>query len=335
MLLRLYLFEEVYDLTLPQSSIDEVDVYMADLLDNDFSSSKSAFNQEMAAYGINMDMLRENYLMEEKMEQLVSYLSTKTADSAREEYYQAHYIRFRQILFPLYEYQYESDQNGDLIYYKKGTNYIAYDTVGGKTATATDGSVRKDADGNPIYYHEDGSIAYDTKNGELKGLDADKDDYVDFVEMTEQEIQNVTVNAQALKELIPSGDFTTFELYGSEYAANDSVWDSYPGGIYLSDAQGYSLEYLNSLAKELKEAKVGDLILFRSESAYHLVMKYELTAGAWGDIKNEDWFNAFEGSMIDELIRTLYAEYADQVVVDEGVLNATMSMKEIGTNLYY
>jgi hypothetical protein len=63
MLLRLYLFEEVYDLTLPQSSIDEVDVYMADLLDNDFSSSKSAFNQEMAAYGINMDMLRENYLM--------------------------------------------------------------------------------------------------------------------------------------------------------------------------------------------------------------------------------------------------------------------------------
>ena len=31
MLLRLYLFEEVYDLTLPQSYYDEIDVYMQDL----------------------------------------------------------------------------------------------------------------------------------------------------------------------------------------------------------------------------------------------------------------------------------------------------------------
>ena len=98
-LIKLYLFEEVYDLTLPQSKIDEVDVYMADLLENDFDSSATVFNKAMAAYGINMSMLRENYIMEEKIEYLSTYLSAKTGDNAREEYCQSSYVRFRQILW--------------------------------------------------------------------------------------------------------------------------------------------------------------------------------------------------------------------------------------------
>ncbi len=335
MLLRLYLFEEVYELTLPQSYYDEVDVYMADLLENDFNSSKSAFNQAMAEYGVNMDILRENYILEDKLEYLSTYLSARTADTAREEYYNEHYVCFRQILFPLYEYQYKTDENGDLIYYKKGTNFVAYDTVNGQTKTATDGTLRTDADGNTMYFHEDGSIAYDTKNGELTGLDEDNDGYVDYVELRDEEIQNVVTNAETLRDLLEDGDFSSFEMYGEEYAGDDGIWKAYPGGIFLNDAQEYSLAYLNELSGQLKDAQVGQVILFRSESAYHLVMKYPLAEGAWGVKENEDWFGTFEEEVIESILLSLCAEYADDIVVDEAVLASTKSMKEIGANWNY
>ena len=335
MLLRLYLFDEVYQLTLPQSYYDEIDVYMSDLLENDFGGSKTAFNNAMAEYGINMNMLRENYIMEDKVEYLSTYLSSMTADSAREEYYNANYVCFRQILVPLYEYLYETDENGDLIYYRTGTNYIAYDTKNGTTVTATDGTLRTDENGDTMYFHADGSIAYDTEGGELVGLDADNDGYVDYQELSEEEIANITENAQALSALIEAGDFTVFEAYGAEYAGDDGIWDAYPNGIFLNEAQSYSLEYLNQLSTELADAAVGDVILFQSDSAFHLVMKYPLTEGAWDQDDNADWFGTFEDEVTESIILKLCEEYADQVVIDNEVLSEAASMKEIGANWNY
>ena len=335
MLLRLYLFEEVYHLTLPQSYYDDIDVYMQDLLENDFSNSKNAFNKAMAEYGINMDMLRENYVMEDKLEYLVTYLSARTADSAREEYYQEHYVRFRQILFPLYEYVYETDENGDVIYLEKGKNTVAYDTKNGKTMTATDGTVRCDENGNPIYFLEDGSIAYDTVNGEPAGVDSDADGYVDSVELSSEEAANVRENAGKLQSLIEAGDFSTFEAYGAQYAGDDGVWDAYPGGIFLNSEQSYSLAYLQELSKELKVAQAGDVILYESDNALHLVMKYELKEGAWGEEDNKDWFGTFEDEVMETVISALIAEYADQIVINEDVLAKATGIKEIGTNWNY
>ena len=335
MLVRLYLFEEVYGLTLPESSYDEVDVYMNDLLDNDFGGSKSAFNSAMSEYGINMEMLRENYIMEEKLEYLSSYFSAHTADSAREEYFAEHYLCFRQILFPLYDYVYETDENGDVIYYKEGTNTIAYDTVNGKTATATDGTLRTDADGNTMYFHEDGTIAYDTKKGVAMGVDSDQDGYVDYVELDEAQIEEITAEAEVLSELLESGDYSTFEMYGDQYAEADDIWYAYPNGIFLNDAQSYSLQYLNELSAQLREAQVGDVILFRSESAYHLVMRYPLESGAWKVEANADWFGSFEDEVMEGVIDAVCQQYIGQIVVDEEVLSQTKTMKEIGINLNY
>ena len=334
MLVRLYLFEEVYDLTLPQSQIDEVDVFMQDILDNDFDGSKTAFNNAMSEFGVNMNMLRDNYIMEEKLEYLATYLSARTADSAREEYFSDHYLCFRQILFPLYEYLYETDENGDLIYYKTGTNFVAYDKKNGKTMEMTDGSLREDENGDIMYFNEDGSIAYDTKNGETKGLDKDKDGYVDTEKLSESEIKNVTTNAQNMRDAIESGDFTVFEAFGEEYG-DDGTWDAYPNGIFLSDEKGYSLQYLNELAVELAKAQVGDVILFESDNAFHLVMKYPLPKGAWDVKANADWFSTFEDEVIESIIVKLCEEYVDQVVVDEDVLAKASDMKNIGTNWNY
>lgn len=334
MLVRLYLFEEVYDLTLPQSQIDEVDVYMQDILDNDFDGSKTAFNNAVSEFGVNMNMLRENYIIEEKLEYLASYISSRTADNAREEYFMEHYLCFRQILFPLYEYLYETDENGDTVYYKTGTNYIAYDKKNGKTMTMTDGSLRVDENGDVMYFNEDGSIAYDTKDGEAKGLDKDKDGYVDTQKLSADEIKNVTTNAENMRDSIEAGDFTVFEAFGEDYG-DDDIWKSYPNGIFLSDEKGYSLQYLNELAIELSEAEVGDVILFESDNAFHLVMKYPLAAGAWNVEANADWFGTFDDEVVESIVAKLCEEYMDQIVVDESVLAKASDMKNIGANWNY
>jgi hypothetical protein len=222
-----------------------------------------------------------------------------------------------------------------LIYYRKGTNFIAYDTKGGKTINATDGTPRTDENGDVMYFNEDGSIAYDTVGGELMGLDADKDGYVDYVSLSKEEIENVTENAKALQGLIENGDFSVFEAYGAEYSDRDDVWNSYPNGIFLNSAQSYSLDYLNGLSTQLMGAEIGEVILYHSDSAYHLVMKYPLAESAWSDKANADWFGSFEQEVMDSMIRTLCEPYEDQIVIDQDVLAGATSMKDIGVNWNY
>jgi hypothetical protein len=289
----------------------------------------------MAAYGINMDMLRENYIMEEKIEYLSTYLSSHTADSAREEYCQEHYVRFRQILFPLYEYVYELDENGDIIYFKAGTNYICYDSKNGQTRTGTDGALRKDADGNVMYFNEDGSIAYDTANGIPLEVDKDGDGYYDYVAFSAEKQNEIKTTAEQMNKLIENGDFTTFEEYGAQLSGSDGIWESYPNGIYLNEQTSYPLAYLNEIAGALAGLEVGGTLLHRSDNAYHLIMKYEMPEGAYADKQNEDWFGSFENEVMNSIVDTLCEEYLSKVEVNEDVYAEAMDMKQVGTNINY
>ena len=137
-----------------------------------------------------------------------------------------------------------------------------------------------------------------------------------------------------MRDAIESGDFTVFEAFGEEYG-DDGTWDAYPNGIFLSDEKSYSLQYLNELATELADAQVGDVILFESDNAYHLVMKYPLGEGAWDVKANEDWFGTFEDEVVASIVVKLCEEHMDRIVVDEDVLAKASDMKSIGANWNY
>ena len=184
MLIKLYLFEEVYELTLPQSNYDAIDAYINDALEMIHDGSKTAFNEELSLYGINMDMLRENYIIEDKIDLLKKNILAQTGELAKDEYYRDNYVRFRQILLPLYEYIYETDENGDKIYYEQGSDRICYD-INGVTKTGTDGKPIVDANGDTVYYTEEGRIAYNKKKGEIRGVDKDNDGYTDYNKLDE------------------------------------------------------------------------------------------------------------------------------------------------------
>ena len=278
-------------------------------------------------------MLRENYIIEDKIEQLKSHISSQTGDAARDEYYKENYVCFRQILLPLYEYLYVTDENGDVIYYREGTDRIYYDTTG-TTKTGTDGKPIVDENGDTIYYSEDGKIAYNTAKGVTKGLDKDNDGYTDYVMFDEEGIAVVEDQAQKLMELIQAEDFSTFEEYGSKLSEKE-IWNAYPNGIYINKNKNYSIAYLDDIQKALTNMAVGDIQLVQSDNAYHLIMKYEAKDQAYKNNENKDWFEEFEDEVVSDILDAMCQKYLDQVTVNEDVLAKAMDMKTVGANTEY
>ncbi len=334
MLVKLYLFEEVYGLTLPDSNAEEIDRYIEDALSMEFDGSKSSFNRALSAYGVNMEMLRENYLMEDKITYLTNYIASITGDSAKEEYYEQNYVCFRQIIFPLYEYVWETDENGDVIYYLEGSNHIAYNKTSGTPRTGTDGKQATDENGDTVYYTADGKIAYDTKDGVPMAKDENNDGYADYRTLGEEEAAAVAERAGKLYELIAAGDFSTFESYGDDLS-DDDIWATYQNGIFLRKDENYSADYLNDIAEALEKMEVGDTALIQSENAYHLIMKYALEEGAYKQSANEDWFSDFNEMLGAQILETLCAPYMEQITVNETALAGARSIRELGSNHYY
>lgn len=334
MLVQLYLFEQVYDLTLPQSSYDTVDQVMNDILELSFDGSKSSMNSYLAAFGVNIDMLRENYVADAKIDHLKTHLASITSDAAKEEYYNEHYVCFRQILLPLYEYCYETDENGDVIYYRENSERIYYDSANGKTRTGTDGKLVVDENGDSVYYTDDGRVAYNSEKGVPHGKDEDNDGYVDYVALNDEKKRIVTDRANALDELIADGDFTTFEEYG-ELWSEDDVWSTYPNGIFINLNKNYEINYLDDIQAKLTDMKKGDTALVQSENAYHFIMKYELAAQGYNNKDNADWFDTFEDEVVTDILDAMCEQYIDQIVVNDEVLKQAKTMKTVGSNMEY
>ena len=333
MLVKLYLFEEVYKLTLPEKNYAEIDEYINDALELIHDGSKTAFNKELALYGVNIDMLRENYIIEDKIEYLKSHISTQTGDAARDEYYKENYVCFRQILLPLYEFLYVTDENGDTVYYHEGSERIYYDKTG-TTKTGTDGKPIVDKNGDTIYYTEDGKIAYNTTKGVTQGLDKDNDGYTDYVMLDEEGATIVKDQANKLMGLIQVGDFSTFEDYGSKLSEKE-VWNAYPNGIYINKNKNYSIAYLDDIQKALTNMAVGDTQLIKSDNAYHLIMKYTAEDQAYKNKDNKDWFEEFEDEVVTDILNAMCQKYLEQVTVDEKALADAMNMKSVGANTEY
>ncbi len=122
-LCSLYLFDQ-FGLSLPASTVEEVDAYIADLCENYASGSKSEFNALLSNYGVSMKILRELYLIDEKVDYLQEYLfgtggTLGVTKIDKENYYQQNYVRMRQICFFINECP-EYDEKGNPVLDKDG-----------------------------------------------------------------------------------------------------------------------------------------------------------------------------------------------------------------------
>ncbi len=330
-------------LELPQSRIDAVDKELQELIDNDANGSVNAFNSILSEYGANYDVLREAYLIQEKMDYFTEYKfganGEKMSPAEIEKYYNENYVRFRQIFLASYEYVYEEDKNGDKIYFKVGTDKISYDTE--QTAKLkADGSYETDKNGDRIYVYTDESgkerIAY-KKSGAETRYKYDDDNNPIQREFTASEMQILNSDADAIMAEAKVGDTVGFDALVDVYNQDDTN-EKYPNGHYVSKNMNYDVM---DVIKEAINLEVGQIKKVSSEYGIHIIMRYDLQKDGYMLEENEEFFinkttgtYSFMPELIDQSMYNYVKANRDNIVIDTELLSG-VDIKNAGVNFYY
>ncbi len=332
-LAALYEFDQ-RGLELPKSTLDEIDKRIADFIEQDAKGSKTEFNSILAEYGVNYKILREAYIIEEKIEFLKDTVyganGELIAENLVDQYYKQNYARFKQIFYYTYDYVYETDANGDDIYYLSD----------GKIAYNTSAVPKTDFEGKPVYdtkgdrvYVEEGSskIAYDKSKGERRHKTDEKDGSYLIADLEGEELQAVLDSAAATYEKTKANDFSGFE------ALMDKD-ETYPNGYYMTKDTNYDSP---EVVKALFEMEIGEVRMITSDYGIHIIMKYELEDGGYKKKDNSDFFIStqtggfvFMGDLKNQLVSGLLEQHKSKIIIDESLLEG-VDMKSVAPNFYY
>ena len=340
-LAALTIFEEK-GLVLPQSYLDQIDEDIEEYLRD--AGSKSTLNSLLAAYGINVDMLREIYVMEAKYDYLQQVIygtdGELLAAETRMAYLNEHAVCFKQVLIRSFDYVYEKDTNGDEIYYLPSennakVNNIAYDKELGNTRVDEFGKTIVDKNGENVYFLDNGKIAYDKENG-VRAMTYDQKGNLQTVSYPAEVLAEHKAAAEEILASVAKGDYAAFESLLEEYQIDEEdafITDGTYCFLYTTGDNSY--DYLNDIADALATAEDGELKMINSEYGYNVVMKYPIPSDAITNSDYEDWFTDLTDRIIAKQFHTMCKPYMEKVKVDADVFATLPSMKEIATNTSY
>ncbi len=327
---------------LPDSILDQIDKTIDESIRD--AGGKSSLNTELAAYGVNIDMLREIYIMEAKYEYLQTDLygkdGEKVAAEVRLDYLKEYAVCFRQVLIRAYDYVYEKDSNGDTVYFlpdenNAKVNNIAYDTIKGVVRLDEYGEVIKDKNGDIIYYLEDGKIAYDTVNG-VRAMSYDESGNPQTVKFSKEQLEEHKAAAEEILASVEKGDYLAFEALLAEYEiSNDDAFDTDGSYCFLYNTGDNTYDYLNDIADTLSKAEEGTVHMISSEYGYNVVMKYPIPTDAVTNEDYEDWFTDLSARVVAKLFHGKCEDLMNRVTVNNDEFAALPSMKELGANYNY
>ncbi len=324
---------DLYELTLSEEVTEQIDGDLEELVKTDGDGSKSKLNSVLATYGVNYDMLKDLYIMEAKLDAVRTYLYSNLGHNIKTEYLEKNYVHFRQILLANYTYVYETDANGDTIYYNQTDDSIAY-----KKTEYT----KTDSKGKLVYYTDDTykHISYDTEKGQpAYKMRDDGTGYV-TTPMTEDELEALEVRAEYLYSLLEDGGSAKFEAAVKTDSDDAEASAAYTDGYYLNkkldySASGSAFVYLDTIVERLEGMEPGEITLVESTSGYHIVMKYAHTERAYDREENEVWFSSFAADLSEEVLQERCIPYYPSIATDEELLSTVPEMKKIAINYYY
>ena len=347
-LAALALFDEM-GLKLPKSTLEEIDEEIDTLIMSDGNGSKANLNAKLAEYGANVDVLREAYIMEAKIALLNDTLFGEGGAlidaSNYEKYYKENYVKFRHVFLYTTEVVYETDVNGDDVYYSNLTDkVIAYDT-GATQKLDKDGNVVKDKKGDVVYVTVDAEgkerIAYDKKGTESNPTQRnpllDNTGNIVTRKMTTDELIALSDKVQSIMENeAREGEYALFDSLVEKYGEDEGM-DNYPNGYYLTENSDYDAP---EVVKALFEMQDGEIRKVESDYGIHIVMKYKLDDGGYAKEENKDFFVTDAGTysflnlLKSQLLEEMVASYKERIVIDEALLS-TVDMKSVGVNFNY
>ena len=336
-LIALSLFESE-GATLPQSYYDTIDQDIQDCIDISYiAGSEERLNEILSEFGVNIDSYREAFIINSKYEYLHTHLygdnGSKIAERVKNEFMAEHYHRFRQILIPSYYYEYETDTNGDDMYFDTATGEPIYDTENGDYIMGDNGNYLRDKYGVKIAFDKDGNILYDKENGALKIADDTTHKY-SAEELLEQEKK-----AQEIKNAISPENFSAFEAKAEELhipvlEEGIGIEDYFVSDI---DSASYTGEYsyMGVIYDAVSQMDDGDIEVVETEYGYHVIMKYGMLDGAYGESDYSIWFENFNTALITNLFsQKCQSLLSDVKIIDEN-LGKAKSITEIGINYDY
>ena len=354
-LVALYLFERD-GLKLSDAAIQSVEEKMEELVRTDGQGSKTKLNALLSTYGVNYDILKDIYLMQEKITAWKNYKYGENAEqlgqNVKNEYLLENYVHFQQIFLPGYSYVYEKDQNGDTVYYyNDGTDKqdrIYYDKFNGVKAVDDKGNAVLDENGDQVYYvkNSDGKkIAYDTANGQPSFMRNENGSGFKTQALDFDAIEVLKERVKELESSLAGGSYADFEkimreeLQETNKKSPVSMTD-YTDGYYIKKTVDYTdagedLAYLDEIIDKLETMEDGEIAVVKSTMGYHIIKKYPHTEKAYDKEENNDWFGDFNDSLIEKFFaEECQSHYAD-IKLNEKLFGKTPDMVEIGVNYYY
>ena len=340
-LVALYLFDK-YDLKLSASAEKEIEDNMEELIKTDGEGSKTKLNSVLANYGVNYKMLKEYYVMKAKFSAVQDHIYSTMGPNVKGDYLNENYVHFYQIFLANYTYVYETDKNGDVIYYNTATNQILYKKTD-YTYTTASGKVETDSRGNVIYYTDitHSHISYDTVNGKPSyKITADGETY-ETKPMTEDELEKLAERANDLLQSLQGVSKDAF-VAKMNAESDDTQAAIYTDGYYLQkgvdfSASGEDFMYLDTIVEQLSgnEVENGGVIMIPSPSGYHILMKCAPTEKAYELEANEVWFKNFVSGFTAEIFEERAEPYLAQIKLNEKVYSLAPTMKEVAVNYFY
>ncbi len=331
---------EIFDelgLSLPSSYVASIEEEIDFFVSYDGDESEDKLNDIIAPYGVNIDSLREAYLIEAKVSYLKAHIygadGSLIGDAVKDEYYRDNYHRFKQILIQNFYYEYEKDDFGNEIYYNPENGKIVYDKKNGEPRFDEKNNYIVDKFNSPIYYDAEGRILYDKENG-TRSITKDENGEVITHYYAPDIMQERYDEAVADIDKLEAGDTYAFEELMEKY--NDTSSEIYVNGYYVSDIEksGYQ-DYMMKILDKLNEMETGQIEMVETDYGYHFVMKYELDDGAYADDIHKDWFESFNATLVEKMFLERCKSKADKVNVNDELHLSTRSISEIGTNFNY
>jgi hypothetical protein len=312
------------------------------LVKTDGDGSKAKLNSVLANYGVNYNMLKEYYTIKAKFKAVQDHIYSTTGPNVKNEHLKENYVHFYQIFLANYTYVYETDNNGDTIYFNPSTNQVLY-KVTEFTHTTASGDYERDSKGQIIYYTDvtRTHISYDSEKGQPSyKIDKDGESY-ETKPMTEKELDELMERANDLLESLQG---VTKDAFVSKVSSesDDTQAAIYTDGYYLQKgvdytASGEDFMYLDTIVEKLSSADVqnGDVIMIPSPSGYHILMKCAPTENAYELEANDVWFSSFATELTGQLLAKYAEPYLAQIKLNEKVYANAPSMKEVAVNYFY
>ncbi len=338
-LAALVIFEEE-GLSLPEETLRELEEEISFYIEYDCGGSEDKFDTLLSKYGTDTAGLRRIYETEAKYKAVLAHLygaeGSQISGSVKEEYYRENYYRFKQIIISDFYYEYQKDENGDVIYFDSESGLPLYDGENGKYGYDEEGRRLEDECGVDIVFDEDGKYLYDKENG-YPAPTTDGDGNAVKHKYSEEEM---AVRSQSVAEIVSAasgGNTSAFEAMMPEWEVYIGAGDYYKDGYYLSELEsgGYSEEMLE-IFEALKELEVGETdVIENRDGGYHIIMRYELDRGKYSESEYAEWFSSFNDSLITKLFLDKCESFYGEIKINEENLKKGVSIRSVGTNYDY